>query len=248
GALDSEVLVLLLRAAPRRAGLGAVDDHLAAVHPAEVDAGLADDQPRRRVRRLRPVLLAVVGALVVVARADEDPVAGLGGIDRRLNRLVLALLALPLADAQHAGVMLLLVRRLGRGHQRHRGDQRREQRDEDDRAPLPTPAPVCGSEWAQAISEAKLLTSCRRSEAQPLTGRRPRWDTRVSPNGGLACSTSEVYCIGSGWLNQCWSFAPSRSSRPWRPGAGRRATAARRSSRSSRRSGSRSRWTRGRSR
>ena len=46
----------------------------------------SDDDPGRVVSRLRPPIAAMIRALVIVARADEDPVARPRGVNRGLNR------------------------------------------------------------------------------------------------------------------------------------------------------------------
>ena len=92
----------------------AVDDHLLAAHPAEVQALLGDQDAcgRRSTLGRRPGGLVV--ALVVVAGADEDPVAGPGLVDGGLDRLELALDPLVGAHPEDAPTLV------GRG--RRRGD------------------------------------------------------------------------------------------------------------------------------
>src|SRR5205807_326972 len=79
----TEVLVGLLAAARTRTAPRAIDDHLAAVHPAEVQVRGRDQHACRRVRG---VLRSTAGARLVVAWPDQDPVARLRRVDRRLDR------------------------------------------------------------------------------------------------------------------------------------------------------------------
>src|SRR5207302_2553337 len=71
------------RAGLRAAGQRAVDHDPVPVHAAEVDAGRRDEHAGRVERVQRAVL-------VIVARTDQDPVAGVGGVDRGLDAGVLA--------------------------------------------------------------------------------------------------------------------------------------------------------------
>ena len=95
----AEVLRVGARVASTRAGLRAVDDHRVAVEAAQVKVRLGDGHApdgvavRARVR--------VVPAFMVVAGCDQDPVAGAGGVDRILDRRVVAGLALERSHSQH---------------------------------------------------------------------------------------------------------------------------------------------------
>ena len=83
GVTRTQVLVGRSGRTRRRSRLGAVDDDAVAVHAAHVDAAGGDEE--RAARLAGAAVLPVVGALVVVAGADEHPVAGPGRIDGRLD-------------------------------------------------------------------------------------------------------------------------------------------------------------------
>src|SRR3954451_15815532 len=90
-ALGPVGLLLGVRAARlSRAGLGPVDDDPVAVHPADVKVVLLNEEAGARLVRGSVVALAVVGALVIVAGAHEDPVPLVRRVDRALDRAVLA--------------------------------------------------------------------------------------------------------------------------------------------------------------
>ena len=100
GTERTEVLVGRRGAAPRRPGLGAVKHDPVAVHAADADAGRGHEHggPRRVVAD-GPGGNAIAG-LVVVARTDEHPVPGPGGVDRCLDARVLPGNPLIAADEQ----------------------------------------------------------------------------------------------------------------------------------------------------
>ena len=125
-ALDAVVLDGCTAAAPRRARLGPVDNHLVALHAAQMYAGRIDHDAGGRVPA-DPV--NPIGALVVVARPDEDPVPRARGVDGVLDRVIVALHPLVRAHAQHARVR----RRGGRAGQ---GRARDRERDGIPAAPL----------------------------------------------------------------------------------------------------------------
>src|SRR5439155_6715548 len=78
------------RIARRRAGLGAVDDHLVPIEAAQVEVRLRDGHAAGGVAAGERV--RVVAALVVVAGGDQDPVAGARGIYGFLDRREVACL------------------------------------------------------------------------------------------------------------------------------------------------------------
>jgi hypothetical protein len=89
-----------------------------------VDPRRANQHPGRLVRSFDPLL-------VIVAWADEDPIAGAGGVDRGLDRLELAFGPVVGADEEHAW----RLRRLG-GRDRE-NDERHEECREPDHALTP---------------------------------------------------------------------------------------------------------------
>ena len=83
----------------RGAGLGSVDDDAVALHAAQMNARGGDQHASDLFGHA-----GVVGPrLVVVARSDQHPVAGLSGIDRGLDRCVRPGDAVVAAHPQHAG-------------------------------------------------------------------------------------------------------------------------------------------------
>ena len=97
----AQILRVRARIARRRAGLGAVDDHLVAVEAAQVEVRLRDQHGAGGVAAGQRV--HVVAALVVVAGGDQDPVAGARGVDRLLDRREVARPPVRRADAEHGG-------------------------------------------------------------------------------------------------------------------------------------------------
>ena len=84
-----------------RARLGAVHDHGAPVHPPQVDVRRRDeDAPEVSVVGVARRVRLVVG-LVVVARSHQDPVAGPGRVDGRLDGAVRPGVPVEGADQQH---------------------------------------------------------------------------------------------------------------------------------------------------
>ena len=120
-----EVLLARIRAArTRRAGLGPVDDHRAAVHAAQVNVRLRDQHPTERAVRVARGRMRDVGRLVVVTGRDQQPIARAGSVDGGLNRRVLPGVTLVRPDEQHPPAL-----RLGRTRRRTpRGERHADER------------------------------------------------------------------------------------------------------------------------
>ena len=86
-AVRPEVLVAGGRRALRRARLGPVDDDAVSVQPAQVDVRRRDQHAGAGL--IGRLVSRVVAALVVIARRNQDPVAGSSGVDGGLDRVEL---------------------------------------------------------------------------------------------------------------------------------------------------------------
>ena len=102
-------------AARRGARLGAVDDDARAAHPPQVQVRLGDVDATEvavleALRRVREV-----SGLVIIAGGNQNPVAGLRSVHRRLDALVLAGLTVVGPDQQHVARRTAARRTAARG-------------------------------------------------------------------------------------------------------------------------------------
>ena len=95
----AEVLIGRARAALGSAGLGPVEHHAVAFHPADVKPRLLDQHSRAGVRSYS----RLGGRFFVVAWADQDPVTRVGSVDRGLDGFVAAVFTFEFPDAKYLG-------------------------------------------------------------------------------------------------------------------------------------------------
>ena len=176
--LGAEVLRRFLWGTPRRARLRPIDQHGVPVHSTQVEARCGDENPRRR--GLRPC-----GSLgrrgLVVARRDQNPVAGVGGVDGGLDRAVLAPDPVVGADPQDSR------RRRGRGTadpNQRTGCERRAggYRDRHSRCGAPKPSRSRHS-WHREVHRARNPTYFDEVQT-PLRRSRPRRRTGIPDRAG----------------------------------------------------------------
>ena len=111
-----------------RREVGAVDDDRVAVHAAQMQVGLVDQD----LGGVAPVGRAVA-LLVIDARADENPVTGLSGVDRRLDRRISASDVVVRADEEDVGHRRVSAIDRSRAHPREWEDHGRQAHARDRR-------------------------------------------------------------------------------------------------------------------